>query len=389
MNQLAPSSRLVVFADDWGRHPSSCQHLVRHLLPRHSALWVNTVGTRRPRLSLTDLARAVGRLRRRREPLPAGLDVLSPHMYPGFRGSWQRHFNQRLLIGQVNTALAAMWGNADSPRVALTTVPITADLVGRLDVDKWVYYCVDDFSAWPGLDAKVLREMERKLVAEADSVVAVSPALQHRLAELGRPNVPLLTHGIDIEHWKPPQKTEPRELPGWWRRLTSTGGPVCLFWGLVDQRLDVDWCRRLAEALVPQHGSLVLVGPQQSPDRALSQLPGVQLPGEVAYDRLPRLAAGANALVMPYADLEVTRAMQPLKFKEYLATGKPVLARDLPAIRDWSDATDLVSDVTSFVKRTLDRLTTGTPPDQQAARQRLMHESWSEKAVQFESMLPV
>jgi len=387
----APSgSRLVVFADDWGRHPSSCQHLVRHLLARHEAVWVNTVGTRRPRLSLTDLARVVGRLRRRRESLPDGLTVLSPHMYPGFRGSWQRTFNQRLLIGQVNTALAAQWGHADGPRIAITTVPITADLVGRLDVDLWVYYCVDDFGAWPGLDAKVLREMERKLVAEVDEVIAVSPTLQHRLAEMGRPSAPLLTHGIDLDHWQPPpEAVEPRELPGWWRRLASAGGPVCLFWGLIDQRLDVEWCRSLAQALVPQRGALVLVGPQQSPDRVLAQLPGVELPGEVGYERLPRLAAAANALVMPYADMDVTRAMQPLKFKEYLATGKPVLARDLPAIRDWSDATDLVSDAASFVRRTLDRLMTGTPPAQRAARQRLVHESWSEKARQFEAMLPL
>ena len=41
-------TQLIVFADDWGRHPSSSQHLVRELLPQYPTLWVNTVGTRRP-----------------------------------------------------------------------------------------------------------------------------------------------------------------------------------------------------------------------------------------------------------------------------------------------------------------------------------------------------
>ena len=35
----------LVFADDWGRHPSSCQHLIRQLLARYPVLWVNTIGT--------------------------------------------------------------------------------------------------------------------------------------------------------------------------------------------------------------------------------------------------------------------------------------------------------------------------------------------------------
>ena len=34
---------------------------------------------------------------------------------------------------------------------------------------------------------------------------------------------------------------------------------------------------------------------------------------------------------MPYADLPVTRAMQPLKLKEYLVTDRPVVVADLPA----------------------------------------------------------
>ena len=49
------SVQLVVFADDWGRHPSSGQHLVGHLLARYPIFWINTIGTRRPKLSREDL----------------------------------------------------------------------------------------------------------------------------------------------------------------------------------------------------------------------------------------------------------------------------------------------------------------------------------------------
>ena len=52
------------------------------------------------------------------------------------------------------------------------------------------------------------------------------------------------------------------------------------------------------------------------------------------------LAREAAVLIMPYADLPVTRAMQPLKLKEYLATEKPVVALDLPSVKPWSDCLD-------------------------------------------------
>jgi len=50
---------VLVFADDWGRHPSSCQHLVGHLLDRYQVLWINTIGTRQPRLDFATLTRGL------------------------------------------------------------------------------------------------------------------------------------------------------------------------------------------------------------------------------------------------------------------------------------------------------------------------------------------
>ena len=44
----------IVFADDWGKHPSSCQHLFRHI--NAPILWVNTV-MRMPKFTLRDVKR--------------------------------------------------------------------------------------------------------------------------------------------------------------------------------------------------------------------------------------------------------------------------------------------------------------------------------------------
>ena len=377
-----PADRLVVFSDDWGRHPSSCQHLVRHLLTDHDVLWVNTVGTRRPGLTRADLRRGAGKMggwlgggEHAGLALPEGLQITSPKMWPGFRRPWQRKLNANAIVWHLHEALGR---RSDQRRIAITTLPITADLIGKLDVDRWVYYCVDDFAAWPGLDSEVMRAMERELVSKVDDVVAVSQALRDRLAGMGA-NATLLTHGIDVGHW------DTAKAAGEHRRGVHYG-PTVLFWGLIDQRLDTAWCGKLARALQRRGGTLILAGPRQSCDPALYRLPNTRFPGPIAYDGLPGLASQADVLVMPYIDAPVTRAMQPLKFKEYLATGKPVVVRDLPATVPWRDAADMARDAESFVKLVMDCAQSGVTPGQARARARLADESWARKARQFASV---
>jgi len=134
-------------------------------------------------------------------------------------------------------------------------------------------------------------------------------------------------------------------------------------------------------------GSIVLIGPQQDPDPALASIRQLHLTGPLPFEQLPHAAALADVLIMPYADLPVTRAMQPLKLKEYLATGKPVVVRDLPATRDWDDCLDTVSDAADFADGVLRRFDGGLPRGQRVARGRLVKESWRSKARQLRDVV--
>lgn len=63
-------SPLLVFADDWGRHRSSCQHLISQLLDEHLVVWVNTIGTRKPQLDLSTFRRGIDNVWQWLETLP-------------------------------------------------------------------------------------------------------------------------------------------------------------------------------------------------------------------------------------------------------------------------------------------------------------------------------
>jgi glycosyltransferase involved in cell wall biosynthesis len=366
-----------VFADDWGRHPSSCQHLIRHLLAGHEVIWVNTIGTRRPALNLATFVRGLEKLRHWLRPSgssearPANLRVLNPKMLPWFNSAAVRKLNRELLLRQLGPVLRAL----PEPPVAVTTLPIVADLVGLLPVARWVYYCVDDFSLWPGLDQAAMRAMEDRLLVGADTLIAASENLRQRLAERGR-TVHLLTHGIEPGFWEVNGHKDAAPLDGY-------KGPFIIFWGVIDRRMDVEFIKRLAADL--ESGTIVLVGPLDNPDPALLHCDRVVHIPPRPYHQLPHIARGADVLMMPYADLPVTQVMEPLKLKEYLATGKPAVVRKLPAALPWADCLDLAETPESFSETVRLRLAEGLPEHQKQARARLAGESWAEKARKFKS----
>ena len=175
-------------------------------------------------------------------------------------------------------------------------------------------------------------------------------------------------------------------LPPSLQALASVPKPWLVFWGVIDRRMDLEYVRALGESMTA--GSILLVGPQDDPDPDLIYLPRVRAVPPVAYDDLPALAAQAAVLLMPYADLPVTRAMQPLKLKEYLATDRPAVVRGLPSTRPWADCLDLAESPGTFATSVLDRLATGLPADQKLARSaRLAAEGWDAKAAQFEAWI--
>jgi glycosyltransferase involved in cell wall biosynthesis len=368
------STPWLVFSDDWGRHPTSCQHLIRHLLPEQPVTWVNMIGTRRLALDWATARRAFEKFGQWFRPssaaeLPDNLRVVSPKVWPGFRRPLERRLNRRWLVRQLRPVIEQM----PEPPIAVTSLPTAADLIGELPVARWVYYCVDDFSLWPGIDQEAARSLEDRLIDHADVLVAASETLRERIASRGR-EAHLLTHGVDLDHWQGGSVGIPEPFAG----LTP---PYIVFWGLIDPRLDLAILRELSASL--NEGTIVLIGPEDRPDPDLSRLPRVVRRPAVSLNELPAIAAAASVLVMPYADLPVTRAMQPLKLKEYLATGKPAVVRDLPATRPWADALDVCTMPGEFAAAVNRRLADGLPASQKLARRRLVAEDWSAKAAEF------
>lgn len=364
---------ILVFSDDWGRHPSSCQHLISRLTSHRHVVWINTIGTRPPRWDWQTAKRIVEKTKQWLSVSGGHVRpiVLSPIMWPSFRSRFARSSNRRLLLRAIKPILKTL----PEPPIVVTTLPVVAELVGAFPAKRWVYYCVDDYSQWPGYDGTTLASLERELVPNVHEVIAVSETLVSHLGRMGK-SAKLLTHGVNLKHW---QSSGEANIPP---ELTGLAPPFVVFWGVIDRRMDLEFVRHLSKSLTK--GTIVLFGPQDHPDPELFRLPRVAQRPALPFARLPAVAAAAHCLIMPYADLPVTRAINPLKLKEYLATGKPAVVRDLPATRVWADACDVCDSAEAFTAAVTRAIENGLPESQKIARQRLADESWAAKAKQFE-----
>lgn len=300
-----PSERpYVVFSDDWGRWPSSSQHLFRELAHTRDVLWVETVGMRRPRATRADVRRTVEKLRSWR-----GAALVNP-----WAETPERLIRYAAPVPvRPAAALAALVRrrmdelDVVAPHLVIS-VPVAAGVAGRLGEASVTYYRVDDFAHWPGYSHGLIAERERLLLDRAGGLVTSGPQLD--VADFEGERL-VLPHGVDAEHFASPGP-RPAELP--------EGEPILLLAGRIDGRVD-------AALLQDLPGRVVLLG------RAAGPLPeGVLHFPEVAYEDLPAWLAAADVLLLPYGRSAWTDSLSPLKLPEMLASGTPVAATRLPDV---------------------------------------------------------
>jgi glycosyltransferase involved in cell wall biosynthesis len=354
--------------------------LFRRIARTHRTLWVNTVGLRPPRLQREDARRIVTKLASWRRARPRGEDegldlhVIAPPMLPWMRPRPLRALNRASVRRSLRSAAHA---HGIASPVLVVTVPNGIDAAGVLGERLLVYYCVDDFTLWPGVDHTAAVALEAELLARADIVIATSEHLSRTRARAGKPTY-VLPHGVDVAHLSRASARETVPLPG-----VRAGRPVVGYLGLIDGRTDADLVAGVARAR--RDWDLVLVGPIDQVPRALRAEPNVRTVPAVPYARVPEALAAFDVAILPYARNELTASINPLKLREYLASGRPVVATPLPEVVRFEPHVRLAATVSAFVREVGAAL--AGPRDLRAERVSLLRdESWEARVEQFLSL---
>jgi glycosyltransferase involved in cell wall biosynthesis len=287
----------------------------------YPTVFVETTGLANPRLTRSTLRRVFGRIRRsggagEKQPAERDLTVYAPLTAPPTYGAF-RWSNAKILVPRIISDLRKIAG----PHPVVVAYPptrTTLGLISGLDPRLVLYDCSDDYVHFPGAP-KDIGETERELLLRADLVSCTSALLLKKARNI-RPDAFLSGPAVDYERFA--------VLQG-----PLTGGEVrtvCFFGHMSLERIDFDGLRAIAEAGF----ELRIVGGLGSVEKDVFEIPGLDYRGEVSHAGLPSALAGVDAFVLPYKVNALTRSISPAKTYECLATGKPVVAARLPAMRD-------------------------------------------------------
>jgi GT2 family glycosyltransferase/glycosyltransferase involved in cell wall biosynthesis len=225
---------------------------------------------------------------------------------------------------------------------------------------RLVYDCMDEHTGF-GTHGAGTPEDERRLITGADLVLVTSKTLLDKVART-RPDALRLPNAADAERFEnlPSRGASP---------LAKLARPVVGYYGAIAAWFDV---AAVAEASRRHPDwSFALVGDTSGAAlEGLDDRPNVHRFGEVPYDKLPSYVAGFDVCTIPFERTPLTEATNPVKLYEYLATGKPIVARRLPELEPFSDVVTLYdagADFTTALERAVREDATANLTDRRRA----------------------
>src|SRR5205823_5722054 len=120
------------------------------------------------------------------------------------------------------------------------------------------------------------------------------------------------------------------------------------FFGLIGDWVDLSLVRELA--LARPDWSITLIGKAATDLRPLQGLPNVHLLGPKPYASLPGYCRGFDVAILPYRKTEHIAHASPLKLREYLAAGKPIVSVPHPEVRQFGELVHVADSVAEFVQ---------------------------------------
>ncbi len=320
---------------DWWYHNrghSECQVMTR-LASQMPVLWVNSIGMRAPSKAKTELPlkRYIRKFKStlkglRRDP-ESGMWIYSPLFVPRYTLPWLR-FNGLFLALQIN--LLRFFLGMKNPATWVTT-PTAVEPVERMRWSQIIFNRSDEFSRFPEADTDFIAGLEKRLLSLSDTVLFTSHGLMKREAHLCR-SAEYLGHGVDYDRFSQARERDrPAELPANLRHLKR---PIVGYYGAlddytVDKELFIKTARRIAPA------TLLIIGPKAMDTTSIEAEPNVHYIGQIPYEEIPSHAGAFDVALMPWLMNEWIESSNPIKLREYLAIGFPIVTTWFPELEPY------------------------------------------------------
>jgi glycosyltransferase involved in cell wall biosynthesis len=334
---------VIYFGNDWfAENRTSSHHIARRLGKLVPVLYIETPGSRSPQKSARDLRKLWRKLARTIEPPQKVGEQFYVATIP------QIPFRKLPAIDRLNRWLGAWLARRAmrkigfGKRISWFVVPHPGPLAKQLGESLTVYYCIDDYASYPGMDQVAIQTLDDDLTRKADVVFVAPRALLEPKRKLN-PNVHFSPHGVDFEMFS--QATDPATPLA--DEVRGLKHPVVGYFGTVGEFVDFDLLAYLAESRPAW--TFLFVGLIHADVSRLRRYPNVILAGPKPYEMLPRWAAAFDVAIYAHQVNRQTKHSNPLKLREYLATGKPVVSVVTPETATFAEVVYLADNPEAYL----------------------------------------
>ena len=258
--------------------------------------------------------------------------------------------------------------------------PDSIDLIDRLQYEKLIFDCVDDWSRFSGLVSRqTMEKYMNDLFRRADLVVVTHEELC-RKANMCTDRVALIPNGVEANHFDL-SKIEDGDIPEEMKRIV---GPKIGFIGCVAKWIDYDLLHYIA--VNRPEWSIIMIGPVSNRIKIdkIRQQKNIYLLGRKAYNDLPKYIKAFDVCINPFVVDELSESIDPLKMYEYLATGKPIVSVKMPSVNRFKGLIDIAKDKKEFVKCIEKNISNSSQENLRAKRIQIANEhSWQKRYQQL------
>jgi glycosyltransferase involved in cell wall biosynthesis len=341
---MIKNKTILCFASGYDAPPTGKHHIMHLLEKENIVLWVNYHASRTPSASGSDLSYMAKKLleifkgvKKKRK----NLYVLTPLVIPLPSSELVKKINRKLLIFQIKAVLKKI---KKGPLQLWSFTPDISYVLGSFNEEKVLYYCVDDHAAFSGYDKDQVLRDEKELCEKSDLVLTTSLALQKAKKSWNK-NTVLVPHGVDFHHFN---KAVTQDLPCP-EEIKNIPSPKFGFFGLIRDWVDLDLVASVAEKR--PDWNFIFIGDADSNVNLskYKKFKNIYFLGRKKYDELPFYCKYFDAGLIPFKVNELTFAVNPIKLREYLSAGLPVISTPMPEVKLYESLVYIVKNTEEFI----------------------------------------
>jgi len=312
------------------------------LIRDHQVIYVECPGLRAPKGNKRDVTKIfskLGKVFKGPQSMDGRSFVYTLLQIPFHRFAFVRSVNRPLMVWQIRRLCRRF--NVKNP-ILWFVIPHLALVLEKFKNAFKVYYCTDDYSAFPGVAKDRIREMDRVMSQECDVIFCASQPLVDAKKAFGD-KVVLSRHGVDFDHFHDIhlKKVKPAE------EIKNVQHPVIGYFGLIEKWVDLEMIRYAAER--HPEWTFLMIGGMVVQDHPCGHLANVRFIGSRKYEILPSYAAVFDVGIVPFVNNEQIFNSNPLKLRQYLAMGIPVVSTSYPEANVFVGLIKIVTSKEEFV----------------------------------------